>query len=965
MLTIRTIKAFSKALGEYLRQADYYSQGMKVEGQACGQLCAAVGLTEGATITDEAFERIADNHHAETGEKLTERMAAGRRAGYDAVFNAPKSVSIQAFLGGDHRLIMAHETAVHETLRELERFACHQDGRGINKRYQTSGSIATAVFRHGESRALDPHLHSHAFIFNVTRNHADPNRLLALESSPLFERTKYLTEVYRNVLAREVQAIGYALERRTHGFELAGIPVDLLERFSKRAVDRDRLIATREVELGRELSRDEIALLVRESRAEKQYEQTPEQVRQGQLAQITEGELARLQALRTCAGPTWQREAVPLPDAIARAAEHVFERKTVVPEAEFIAEVIRQSYGAHRLDDIKAAINHGTDGLLVADGQATTQAALDLERSLVAQLNAGVGAHETELGYAPHEVTSRLSHEQRTAVEALLASHDQVTVLRGRAGTGKTTVLATAIEGMTPFRREVACFAPSTQAVEILRKDGAAQLAEGRATAGKILGQAETVQRLLVDPALQRSVQRKIVIVDEYGLLSTRQLKALVDVVEKQSARLVLVGDSGQHKSVEAGDAARLVEKETRTRVVELKEVRRQLANPAYKAAAEALAAGRLASAVRTLDRMGAVVEVANPADRRHRMVEEWFRASQDTKPVRTRVGLQERAKTALMVAPTWTEIDALNTCARHKLRTAGKISDKDQAFASLRAKDWTKAQQKDVRNYQPGDVLVAHKTTKQFTKGEEMRVLRKEQGRLVLARGGQEISVSARQSGATWTVCEERAIPVAAGDRLRLRAVTAALSSDGSRHRLANGATVTVEAVDAGGRLVIQNDAVLQSRQVVHGYALTSHAAQGVTVDQVFIAGAASREGLYVSATRGREGIRIFVPDRAAFMEANRLPSEARMSAMEFIRHRSIQPDLRPYLVRAWHYLHQVRSQITNYLLAHPGVRLSEPLTVNVLPARQAAPLPSSAYEESNAPRNVAREQPGVRPRL
>jgi conjugative relaxase-like TrwC/TraI family protein len=301
MLTIRTCKAFSKALGEYLRQADYYAQGMKVEGTCHGQLCAAVGLAEGATITDEAFERVASNHHALTGDKLTERMAAGRRAGYDATFNAPKSVSIQAFLGGDDRLLAAHQTAVTEALRELECPRLPPDRPGVNKRYVTSGAIAAAVFRHGESRALDPHLHSHAFIFNVTRSDSKGGQLLALESSAIFERTKYLTEVYRNALAREVQRLGYQIERRPNGFELAGVSSDLLERFSKRAQERDQAIAAREAELGRELSRDEIAILVRENRAAKQYELTPDEVRQGQLAQVKESELAQLQALK--AGP--------------------------------------------------------------------------------------------------------------------------------------------------------------------------------------------------------------------------------------------------------------------------------------------------------------------------------------------------------------------------------------------------------------------------------------------------------------------------------------------------------------------------------------------------------------------------------------------------------------------------------------------------------------------------------------
>ena len=365
MLTIQKCKVFSHALGEYLRQADYYSQGMKVEGRCFGRLCDTVGLVEGATISDEAFDRVASNHHAATGEQLTERMAAGRRAGYDATFNAPKSVSIQAFIGGDARLVAAHEAAVTEALRELETFAAHQQGRRINKHYVTSGQIAAAIFRHGESRALDPHLHSHAFVFNVVQSGSN-SRLLALESSNIFERSRYLTEVYRNALAREVQKLGYAIERRKDGFELAEISSNLLERFSKRAAERDRAIAVREAELGRELTHDEIAVLVRETRAKKQYELNPDEVRQRQLAQVNDSELSHLRTLRASDQRT-ALDPVPLSTAIERAVEHVFERKTVVPIHEFTAEIIRQSYGQHPLSAIQEAVVGGThSGLLLA-----------------------------------------------------------------------------------------------------------------------------------------------------------------------------------------------------------------------------------------------------------------------------------------------------------------------------------------------------------------------------------------------------------------------------------------------------------------------------------------------------------------------------------------------------------------------------------------------------------------------
>ncbi len=960
MLTIRMVKGFGKALGEYLRQADYYAQGMKVEGHCEGQLCAAVGLTAGAAITDEAFERVAANRHALTDEQLTERMAAGRRAGYDAVFNAPKSVSIQTFVGGDERLIAAHETAVREAFQELESFARHQTGRGLNKRHVASGGIAAAVFRHGESRALDPHLHSHAFIFNVTRNAA--GRLMAVESSVIFENTRYLTEVYRNTLAREVQQLGYAIERREHGFELAGVSSDLLERFSKRAQERDAATKVREAELGRELTRDEIALLVRENRAAKQYEMNPDEVRQRQLAQVDESELGQLQALKSGARRSTPPEIVTLSDAIGRAAEHLFERRTVVSEQELTSAVLREAYGAYSLAEVKAAI--AADGrLLRAEGQVSTRAALDLERGLIARLNAGVGSHDGGFGFVPYEEGAHLNAEQRHAVDRVLDSKDLVTVLRGRAGTGKTQTLATLIEGVTRFDGQVACFAPSTQAVDILREDGLKQTAAGRPSAGQVLTSTQTVQRLLLDETLQQSLNHGVLVVDEYGLLSARQLAQLVDIAEKQKARLLLVGDSGQHKSVEAGDAARIIERESRVRVVTLSEVHRQAVNPAYKAAAEDLAAGRLASGLKKLDRMGAVVEIASPAQRRQQMVEEWLNAQKETKQMRTVSGHTERAKTALMVAPTWAEIDQLNIIARHRLRTDMKITGDEQSFGSLRAKDWTRAQQKDVRNYQPGDVLVAHKTTKHFQKNEELRVVGKTEGRLVVSGPSGERSVSARQSGLAWTVCEERTISLAAGDRLRLRAIGQALTPSGEISRLANGTTVTVASINAAGQPVLADNSTLLTRQVAYGYALTSHAAQGVTVDKVFLAGAASREGLYVSATRGRESVRIFVPDRREFLDAAGLRSEARTSALEFARHLRVREGLLSHLARAWSYLQQVRTQVTAYLTIHPECTLVEPLEVHRIPVRPKSPRLqpvethySPSERESETPRQNVR---------
>jgi conjugative relaxase-like TrwC/TraI family protein len=875
MLTIHVCKDHGHALGEYLRQADYYSEALRVEGVCFGEMCEVLGVEQGQTISDEQFAALAQNRHAQTGAQLTERMAAERRAGYDAVFSAPKSVSVQTYVGGDLRLLPAHDKAVLVALAELERYACQQTGQGLNKSYVRTGAIAAAVFRHGESRSLDPQLHSHPFIFNVTR---DTNgRLIALETADIFERVSFLTEVYRNALAAEVQALGYEIRKTDYGFELAGVSPDLIDRFSKRAKERDAAIAAREKELGRELSKNEVAVLVRENRPRKLVELSPEEVRQRQLSQVTEEELLVLRRLRESASRSVSTDPAPMVDTIELAKEHVFERHAVVADHTLVAEILRASYGEHTLAEARAAVVHGRNGLLVVDGRVSTNEAVDLERAVIAKINRGVGV-ETALGRML--VAEALSAEQRSAVQKVLGCRDTIQVFRGKAGTGKTTTLSEIIEGCAGVGRETVCFAPSTKAVEVLKLDGAEQKRRGSDSASRALTAAETVQRLFVDPEMQAGIAGKVIVVDEYGLLSTRDLDRLIDVACAQNCRLLLVGDSAQHTSVEASAAARVIERESRIAIAEIHEVHRQAPNREYLRAAKAFANGDIKTAVRQLDEMGAIVEIRDATERRERMVDEWFGAAY-------RPGARSRKPmTALMVAPTWSEIHELNRVARSRLRAAGALCGEDRTGDSLWRKDWTRAQKKDPRNYELGQVLVARKGTKNFKKGEELVVVGLNGDRVsVRDQRGQEISISPRQSGTAWTVCDRRQISLAKGDEVRLRAVGHIRTPEGRTKRIPNGANLKVYGFDNNGRVRIADGSTLLSREFVHAYATTSHAAQGMTVDAVFMADPISREGLYVSATRGRESIRIFTPNREALLDVARLKSEERTSALEFSR--------------------------------------------------------------------------------
>ncbi len=199
--------------------------------------CGAVGITR--NVTHEQFEAIREGSHPETGEFLRPRHGADRTNGdgselskarslYDLTFSAPKSVSVQAIVGGDERLVAAHDKAVREALAEAEIHAAARVRLNGANEDRTTANFAVASYRHGTSRELDPQLHTHAVAANLTHDGAE-GRWKALQASGLYERRAYLTEVYRNALAREVRGLGYEIESRRdpkgkdHGFEIRGV----------------------------------------------------------------------------------------------------------------------------------------------------------------------------------------------------------------------------------------------------------------------------------------------------------------------------------------------------------------------------------------------------------------------------------------------------------------------------------------------------------------------------------------------------------------------------------------------------------------------------------------------------------------------------------------------------------------------------------------------------------------------
>ncbi len=881
MITVRCMTDGATYLSRHLCHSDYYDEQRRVQGKWLGQGAERLGLKAGSAVEPEVFDQLRQNINPVTGERLTMRTNTVRRGGgrevsnrrcfYDVTISAPKSVSIMAQLAGDERLVAAHQHAARYALAETERAAQVQVSLGRAKSRQFTGNLIAAEFGHDTSRALDPQLHNHYVVMPATWN-AERQRWMALEAREIYEQTKYLTELYRNELAKEVGRMGYTIESRKNGWEIAGVSDELLERYSQRSAARDAGVAAEEKKLGRKLTNDERAVVVRETRTTKLKTISTAEVRALQRGRLAPAELAELGKVRAAAVGARPVQMEPPKRVLSLAAEHCFERRTVVAEHDLLASALRFGYGRLDVDALKSELKNDA-GFLKAGGKVTTAASLQRELD-VAEFVTSTRGKFPALGVPVKN--DRLSLEQAQAGANVLSCRDQAVVLRGAAGVGKTTVLSSIIEGS---KDDVLVFAPTTKAVEVLQKDG------GASRAGQALAKTQTVQALLQSSRLQADCRNKVVVVDEYSLLSLRQLHDLTTLARRQNARLIFSGDSRQHLSVEAGDAARIVERETPVRVVDLKTIRRQV--PAkYRAAVQSLADGRTAKGLKQLDALGAVVEVTDRDARLARMVDDYLSASAETKTIVTRHGKKSSRKDCIMVAPTWAEIDDLTTIVRDRLKQGGELQPEGVKFTALKNLDWTVAERKDLKKFRGGEVLVFHRPAAGFAKGEEVRAVRLHQGKLEVRRAdGRVVAVTGNQAG-SFSVFKEKEIELCPGDKLRLQTPCV----DGRGRKLANGSVVTLDGVTADGKLKLTDGREIATRQLTHGYAMTSHGAQGVTCDKAFVAGVMSKQGLYVSASRGRESVTFYTPDKAEFVADMNLRSEERQSALEFSREAKLQ---------------------------------------------------------------------------
>jgi conjugative relaxase-like TrwC/TraI family protein len=873
MLTISKPLSASQARTYHARefasaQQNYWSRDQQGHSEWQGRLAQKWNLS--GAVEAEHFARLSEGQHPHTGVQLVrhqvsrtyegkfgkEVTSAEHRAGWDATFSAPKSVSLTALVGGDDRVREAHRDSVRAALSELERYT--QARIGNVHAPETTGKFVAATFEHDTARPVAgyaaPQLHTHAVIFNVTeRDNGQPR---ALQPHEIFVSQRYVTAVYRSELALRLEKLGYEVERGKHGQpEIRGYTKEYLEASSPRREQiKDHLreqgidgaaaaqIAAHHTRDSKELlSPDEVLRRHRELAAQygHQADRVVAQAREHGQYQIREPEMQAQRAV------TWARD-------------HVFERSAVQDRRAILEAALARGMGdttyASVRQDFERRIKAGEFREVPHSGagrQFTTTAMVHMEREIVSRMQEGNRRDYGDPMLVSPQVRIRteerhpeLSASQRQAVEDILISREKIVGLDGIAGAGKTTALAVVREGAEADGYRVEGFAPTSRAAQKLAEAGM---------------ETSTLQKHLARGEQPDTGEKRLYVLDESSMASTRQVYEFVNRLYPND-RVLLVGDRRQHEPVEAGRPfAQLQDAGMKT--VRLDEIVRQK-DPELKSVVEQLARGDVREAIQNLDRQGRVHQIPLRGERIAAIAREYAKSPGIT----------------LVVSPDNGSRMEINERIHAELKSRGIVRGEEHRIRTfVPRQDLTGADRTWAERYEVGDVLRYSRASKEtgIGKGEyaQVKCIDAPANRLTVElRDGTERTYDPRRQQGV-SVFREELRNFSEGDRVQFTAPANDL-------KVANRELGTIGSIDGDGRLNLKLDngraIELDPNRHMHldyGYAVTSHSSQGQTADRVLInvdtdLGAKdllNSRMAYVAVSRGAHDAQIFTNNAAA----------------------------------------------------------------------------------------------------
>jgi len=902
MLTVSLSKTAKEGASYFDKDAYYNATGLSSGWYGKG----AVELGLFGPIEKEPFETIL-NGYGLNGKTLVKNAGSedilndqgevvkrGRVAYIDLTFSASKSVSIMSY--ADERIEEAHNEAVAKTLEEIEKnysFTRKVDG---DKNIATTATKNLVIGRinHHESRELDPQLHSHCVLMNLTQG--SDGKWRAIEGGKVFEDQLYLGQVYKNFFARELQRIGYEIEvtdRVKGSFEIKGVSKEICDEFSTR---RKQILEAKKKYQDYSISearKGEYACLdSRKSKTEASIEEIRKDV-ENRLEKFGES-LERIKANSLNKNPE-NPAFLSKEDCIKLAVEEVSDKQSAFTQEDILEYALKGSIGVYTADELKMAIKEtknvhhlGEDGKY-KESYYTTEDIKRAEAEIIRYAEGGKGkcevsiTHQRMKGHFDRIKAEgrNLTNGQKRAIEMICMTKDRVSLLQGDAGSGKSYAMGEVRRIMEAEGFMVRGFAPTGKATQELEKEGVA---------------AMTVDKYLASLHHQGEVgEREVWLIDEAGMMGSRKLKGFLDHAHTKNAKVVLIGDYRQFQSIEQGKIFQDLQDHTKVAKTEITEIKRQESVYAKEVVA-AIKAKDYDKAFSVLEQNDALKEIESRGERLAMIRTEYLED-------------HRKGVSSVVLSAINADKNEINRAIRNDLEKSGAV-ESGAAFTMYEKKEIDAVARNFVASYHEGEVIVfkrdcdaiklssRQKNGAVHSKGIEgtIKSVNGEKNLLVIqyfdkvGKEFQAVEIDLKKHSRkfqTYELVEKR---FGAGDKVLFT------KNDG-KVNVSNGETGTIKQMDKNGNATvgIGREGRNGYREVVcnlnnrgdrgytyldHAYCLTNHKSQGSSFQKVIVNADVSNQktssnAFYVQATRMKQDITIFTNDKAKLKKQARIDED------------------------------------------------------------------------------------------
>jgi len=593
--------------------ADYYVEDLDPQGQWMGQGSESLGL-EGAVVREE-FQLSLAGYVA--GHEVKNAGKEDRQMGWDLTFSAPKSVSI-VWAGAEpshkQEIELAHQRAVECAFEYLEANAFTRRGQG--GAIHEDAKLVASRFNHYTSREGDPQVHSHVVVSNFSvRNDGTVG---TIDSRTFYENKMAAGALYQVELAWQMQKLGYEIEHGIKGtFRISDVSKEAEQLFSKRDKQIDDLAQERGIKTY--AGTRGIVLSTRANKVNCDLSEREE----------TWGKEARENNIHlNVEHNRLNKTQIKSDDHIlSEAGQKLTSGHSTFKENALLRETALASFGARSGEEVRGLIKEAQGKgyiLSLKKGLLTTPDMANIELGIMTKADQMINRKDyfvdsnkaikegIDAGNGKRNV---FSYEQQVAINTATDS-SALAVIQGRAGVGKSTMLTAVRESYEREGFKVQGIALAGVAAQNLQKESGIE--------------SKTIASWLSKAELDN---KTVVIIDEAGMVGSKQMADVIQKVEEARAKLILVGDDRQLQPIAAGGILHAIDRHVAkiapqysTAVEDIKRQREEWMRGVVKSAAQ----GRTGEALEALDQKNKINIYQNATEARAVLVNEYIKENRD-----------------------------------------------------------------------------------------------------------------------------------------------------------------------------------------------------------------------------------------------------------------------------------------------------------------------------------------------